>query len=130
LKVRPIAITSPDRLHLGGERGVGGREFLEGEAGDLDHDIIEHRLERGGRGPGDVVGQLVEPVPDRRPWCRSGRWGKPVALEASADERDTRGFISITSCSPVVGLTANWMLHPPAATPISRMIRMAASRMT
>ena len=56
--------------------------------------------------------------------------GKPVALEASADERDTRGFISITSCSPVVGLTANWMLQPPAATPISRMILMAASRMT
>ena len=56
--------------------------------------------------------------------------GKPVALDASADERETRGFISMTSCSPVVGLTANWMLQPPAATPISRMIRMAASRMT
>src|SRR5919202_1514044 len=55
--------------------------------------------------------------------------GNPVALEASADERDTRGFISITSCSPVAGSTANWMLQPPAATPISRMIRMAASRM-
>ncbi len=56
--------------------------------------------------------------------------GNPVALEARADERDTRGFISMTSCSPVTGLTANWMLQPPAATPISRMIRMAASRIT
>ncbi len=54
--------------------------------------------------------------------------GKPVALEASADDRDTRGFISMTSISPSAGLTANWMLHPPAATPISRMMAMAASR--
>ena len=54
--------------------------------------------------------------------------GKPVALDASAEERDTRGFISITSISPSAGLTANWMLQPPAATPISRMIATAASR--
>ena len=55
--------------------------------------------------------------------------GKPVALEASALERDTRGFISITTCSPVFGSTANWMLEPPVSTPISRMTAMAASRM-
>ncbi len=28
------------------------------------------------------------------------------------------------------GLTANWMLQPPASTPISRMIAMAASRIS
>ena len=28
--------------------------------------------------------------------------GKPVAFEASADERDTRGFISMTTSRPVV----------------------------
>ena len=49
-------------------------------------------------------------------------------MEASAELRDTRGFISITSISPSAGLTANWMLQPPASTPISRMIAMAASR--
>ncbi len=54
--------------------------------------------------------------------------GKPVALEASAEERDTRGFISITSMVPSAGLTANWILQPPASTPISRIIAMAASR--
>ena len=54
--------------------------------------------------------------------------GNPVALDASADERDTRGFISMMSMSPVTGLTVNWMLHPPASTPISRMIAQAASR--
>jgi hypothetical protein len=55
--------------------------------------------------------------------------GNPVAFDASADERDTRGFISMTSISPLVGFTANWMLQPPAATPISRITATAASRM-
>ena len=53
-----------------------------------------------------------------------------MAFEASADERDTLGFISITSISPFSGFTANWILHPPAATPTSRMIAMAALRIT
>jgi hypothetical protein len=55
--------------------------------------------------------------------------GKPVAFDASADDRDTRGFISTTIISPSAGFTANWMLQPPASTPISRMMAMAASRM-
>ena len=54
--------------------------------------------------------------------------GKPVAFEARAELRDTLGFISMTSIRPVVGWTANWMLHPPASTPISRMHAIAASR--
>ena len=54
--------------------------------------------------------------------------GKPVALDARADERDTLGFISTTSISPSSGFTANWMLQPPASTPISRIIAIAASR--
>ena len=33
--------------------------------------------------------------------------GNPVALDASADDLDTRGFISITIILPSVGLTAN-----------------------
>ena len=33
--------------------------------------------------------------------------GNPVALEASADDRDTRGFISITMSRPSSGCTAN-----------------------
>jgi len=37
--------------------------------------------------------------------------GKPVAFDASADERDTRGFISMTIMRPVAGSTANWMLQ-------------------
>ena len=56
--------------------------------------------------------------------------GKPVALLASADERETRGFISMTIIRPVSGWTANWILLPPVSTPISRMIAKDASRIT
>src|SRR5438034_3924493 len=55
--------------------------------------------------------------------------GKPVALEASAELRDTRGFISMTTSRPVCGWTANWMFEPPVSTPIARMQATAASRM-
>ena len=54
--------------------------------------------------------------------------GNPVALDARAEERETRGFISITTTSPVAGLTANWMLEPPVSTPTARMTVSAWSR--
>jgi hypothetical protein len=54
--------------------------------------------------------------------------GNPVALLASAELRDTRGFISITMRRPVRGSTANCTLEPPVSTPISRMIAFASSR--
>ena len=56
--------------------------------------------------------------------------GKPVAFDASAEERDTRGFISMTTIRPVCGWTPNWMFDPPVSTPISRMMRTEASRRT
>ena len=52
--------------------------------------------------------------------------GKPVAFEASADERETRGFISITIIFPFSGFTANCIFEPPVSTPISRIIATAA----
>ena len=51
-----------------------------------------------------------------------------MALEASAELRLTRGFISMTTTSPSAGLTANWMLEPPHSTPTARMMALAASR--
>ncbi len=54
--------------------------------------------------------------------------GKPVALEASAEERETRGFISITSIRPSAGLSANWTFDPPVSTPIARRQAIEASR--
>jgi hypothetical protein len=55
--------------------------------------------------------------------------GNPVALLANAEERDTRGFISMMVMRPSCGLIANCTLLPPVSTPISRMHAMAASRM-
>ncbi len=54
--------------------------------------------------------------------------GKPVALDARAELRETRGFISMTTTSPPTGSTANCTLLPPVATPILRMTALAASR--
>ena len=51
-----------------------------------------------------------------------------MALEASAELRETRGFISITTISSVCGLTANWMFEPPVSTPTARITVMAWSR--
>ena len=54
--------------------------------------------------------------------------GKPVALEASALERETRGFISITTMRPSAGFTAHCTFDPPVSTPISRSTSMLAVR--
>ena len=56
--------------------------------------------------------------------------GYPVAFEAKAEERDTRGLISIAMMSSFSsGLTANCTLQPPAKSPILRIIFIAISRM-
>ena len=54
--------------------------------------------------------------------------GNPVALDASALDRDTRGFISISTWRPVAGSTANCTFEPPVSTPITRSTWIAASR--
>ena len=54
--------------------------------------------------------------------------GKPVAFEASAELRETLGFISMTMMRASSGFRANWMLDPPVSTPTPRMIAMAAFR--
>ena len=52
--------------------------------------------------------------------------GKPVAFDASAEERDTRGFISMMTMRPSSGLTANCTFEPPVSTPISRSTAIEA----
>ena len=52
-----------------------------------------------------------------------------MAFEASADERETRGFISMTSSLPFSGLSANCTFEPPVSTPILRSTAIEASRM-
>ena len=52
--------------------------------------------------------------------------GNPVALEASAEDLETLGFISIINISPSSGLMVNWTLDPPVSTPISLNISKEA----
>ena len=54
--------------------------------------------------------------------------GNPVAFDASADDRETRGFISMATIRPSSGLMANWMFDPPVSTPTRVMMRLARSR--
>ena len=55
--------------------------------------------------------------------------GYPVAFEAKAEDRETRGLISMAIISSSSsGLTANWTLQPPAKSPILRIIWIAISR--
>ena len=55
--------------------------------------------------------------------------GNPVALDASAEERETLGFISMMMMRPSSGLMANCTFEPPVSTPISLRTAMLASRM-
>ena len=54
--------------------------------------------------------------------------GNPVALEAKADDRETLGFISITTIRPVLGSMAHWTFDPPVSTPISLKTAMLEFR--
>src|SRR5262249_22696281 len=56
----------PHRLHLRPERPIGAGELLEREAGELDDNVVERRLEACGRRLRQVVGDLVERVADRK----------------------------------------------------------------
>ena len=58
------------------------------------------------------------PVIERASFAAIFAIGKPVAFDASADERLTRGFISMTIMRPVSGCVANWIFDPPVSTPI------------
>ena len=53
-----------DAFHLRGESVVGFGEFFKSETRNLGHDVVDRRLEAGGRFAGDVVGQLVQAVAD------------------------------------------------------------------
>jgi hypothetical protein len=67
LEVAPHRHDFADRFHLRGQAVVGTREFLEREARDLGHDVIDRRLERGRRQAArDVVLELVERIANRK----------------------------------------------------------------
>ncbi len=68
-----------DGLHPRAELGKRARQLLESPAGDLRDHIVDHRLERRGRGARDVVDDLIQPVADGEP-RRDLRDGEPRRL--------------------------------------------------
>ena len=56
-----------DRLHLRRQRVIGLRKFFEGETWHFGDNVVDRRLERGGRlATGDVIRQLIQRVADRQ----------------------------------------------------------------
>ena len=120
-----------DRLHLRGQAVVGLREFLEREARHLGDDVVDRRLERRRRrAAGDVVRAARRACSRRRAWRRPWRSGSRSPSTPAPSERDTRGFISMTTMRPSSGLIANCTFEPPVSTPISRSTAIDASRMS
>ena len=56
--------------------------------------------------------------------------GYPVAFDASADDRETRGLISIAIIASSAGFTENCTLQPPAKLPMARIIFIAWLRIS
>jgi hypothetical protein len=106
-----MLITSPTLFICVPSVVVGAGELLEREARPLDDDVVDDRLEGGARAR-DVVLELVERVADGE-LRRDLRDGVAGGLDASALERDTRGFISMTWTRPSSGLDRE--LHVRAA---------------
>ncbi len=75
-----------DGLHLRPEGLVGARELLEGEARELDDDVVERRLEARRRRAREVVRDLVERVADSE---LRGHLGDRVARRLAGEGRRT-----------------------------------------
>ena len=84
-----------DGLHAGAELVGGSRKLLEGPTWDLGDYVVDDRLERCRGGPGDVVGDLVEPVAhgkaggdlgDREPGGLGGQRGRSGHTRVHLDD--------------------------------------------
>ena len=123
LKVRPMLMASPTDFIWVVRTGSAVGNFSKVKRGTLRHDIVDGRLEAGGRFPGNVVGQLVQGVPH----CQLGRdlgYRKSGRLRGQGGRaRDPRIHLDHHHDAHSPDCTANWMLDPPVSTPISRMHR-------
>ena len=67
------------RFHLRAEDVFSLRKFFKGKTRDLDHHIVNGRLETGRGLPGDVIGDLIQGIADRQFGCDLG-YRKPGGL--------------------------------------------------
>ena len=116
-----------DRFHRRCQSRVRAGKFLEREPRHLSHDVVDCRLKAGRRHPGNIIVEFVQSITDSE-FCGDLAIGNPVAFEASAEDRDTRGFVSMTTKRPSSGFTANCTLihrHRPRSLEGSRSRRCA-----
>ena len=117
----PMAITSPTDFICVPKIASVGRNFSKSKRGSFCNHIIDTRLKTTGSCARNIIRKFIQCIANRKFRCDAAI-GNPVALEASALDLETRGFISITITRPVFGWTANWIFEPPVSTPIARMI--------
>ena len=107
LTVRPIAITSPTDFIGGGQTVSSEAEFSNAKRGIL---VTTYAHGRPGNDAGvrrpPVMSLRTRPVvkPTAMFGCYFGNWEARAVLDANAEERLTRGFISITIVSPFSGV--------------------------
>ena len=101
--VRPMAITSPtDFICVVSVVSLPGN-FSNCHFGNLCHHVIDGRLEEHGVFLVMSLGISSSVMPTAS-FAAIFAIGKPVALLASAELRETRGFISITTMRPDCGI--------------------------
>src|SRR5690554_8196685 len=106
-------------MHLRAQLVLESVEFLKGPLGKLHHHIVARRHV--------LVETAILPVRqfiEGESACQHGgdrAMGKPVALEARAEEREVRGLISMTTMRPVLGSCAHCTLVPPITPTLSTM---------
>ena len=94
-------------------------KFLKSPAGKFDDHIISPRRVFFQRSF-PPIGNFIQ-CQSAASLARYKAIGKPVALEARAEDRDVRGLISMTTTRPSLGSWANWMFVPPI-TPMASTI--------
>ena len=99
-------------LHLGAQGTLCAYELVKGQARHLDHTVVQHRLKAGVGLLGNRILNLVQGIA-KAILAATLAMGYPVALEARAEERLTRGFTSITQYSKLSGCRAYCTLQPP-----------------
>ena len=94
LKRPPDCHDLPGTFHGCGKCPVCPFEFVKRPAG-LGNNVIDGRFKGGRSAPRHGIRDFIKPETYRYLCCNTGN-RVPVAFEASADERETRGFTSIT----------------------------------
>ncbi len=121
----PAACGQSPSLHqpisCGGQTVVGTGKFLRLKRRNFGDNVVNERLQRRRRAPAsDIVHPARQGVTTAGLAATFGN-REAGGFRRQRRERETRGFISITS-DGVFRVPANWTLEPPVSTPISHPV--------